>query len=296
MERAKKVGVFWNWLPTFRVAAETEHLGRAAGMLGVSAPAVTRTISLLEEELGVELLAREGRGVRLTEAGHLLQGAVRDAMRTIHEASLRFEQSGFGGSLRVACASPAQSTLLHPAVRLLAERHPELSVEACNHPSRDVRGALLRGELDVAILRSDIKPDGVSVERLGSIPTRLYAPPCLNLVARRVYRLEELSAFSFIALSETYGSDPFPASVARKIVLVAESFEHAERAAIELGALVVLPRSLGDRAESTGALVRVKTPALRPLSLSIAWRTSLALKTSADVFVDTVRELACEMS
>jgi len=114
MERARRIAGFWNWLPTFRAVAENEHLGRAAQALGVSSPAVSRTIHLLEDEMGVELLERDGRGLRLTEAGKLLQVAVRDAMRTVHEASSRFEQSGFMGDLRVSSISPATEQLLVP--------------------------------------------------------------------------------------------------------------------------------------------------------------------------------------
>ena len=67
----------------FIAAAEEEHFGRAAKRLAIVQPAVTRQIRQLEEELGVELFERVGRGVRLTAAGEMF---LQDARRTIAEA------------------------------------------------------------------------------------------------------------------------------------------------------------------------------------------------------------------
>ena len=53
--RLNDVASVWNWLPTFRAVAETEHVARAAEILHVSPPAVSRTIKLLEDHLGTKL-------------------------------------------------------------------------------------------------------------------------------------------------------------------------------------------------------------------------------------------------
>lgn len=67
----------------FIAAAEEEHFGRAAKRLAIVQPAVTRQIRQLEEDLGVNLFERVGRGVRLTAAGELF---LEDARRTLGEA------------------------------------------------------------------------------------------------------------------------------------------------------------------------------------------------------------------
>ena len=75
-----------NKLRYFLVVAETEHVTQAANMLGISQPALTRAIHRLEEELGVTLVAGEGRNIRLTEEGLFLKQHAAQAMRTLDEA------------------------------------------------------------------------------------------------------------------------------------------------------------------------------------------------------------------
>ena len=82
MERVRRLARFWNWLPAFRVTAETAHLPTASEALHISPSALSRTIRLLEEDVGQPLFDRVGRNIALNAAGQRLLAAVRDAMRT----------------------------------------------------------------------------------------------------------------------------------------------------------------------------------------------------------------------
>ena len=57
----------------FYAVAEFEHVTKAAEKLHIAQPAITKTIKLLESELGVPLFIRVGRNVKLTEYGELLK-------------------------------------------------------------------------------------------------------------------------------------------------------------------------------------------------------------------------------
>ena len=82
----RRIAALWDWLPAFRAVAETENLRRAATFLALSPPALSRTLKLLEEEVGRALFVREGRRLRLTSEGSALLRAVRRAMRSIDDA------------------------------------------------------------------------------------------------------------------------------------------------------------------------------------------------------------------
>ena len=64
-EVQRKLRDVWNWLPTFRAIAETEHLPSAAERLHVTSAAVSRTLKLLEERLGEKLFNLDGRSLIL---------------------------------------------------------------------------------------------------------------------------------------------------------------------------------------------------------------------------------------
>ena len=87
----------------FVAAAEERHFHRAAARLHISQPALTQRIQDLEQDLGVDLFARVGNRIALTEAGHLVFDEAKAALVQIdrvREVAHRVRQ-GMAGSLRV---------------------------------------------------------------------------------------------------------------------------------------------------------------------------------------------------
>ena len=85
-------------LQYFLAVAETEHMTIAANKMNVSQPVLSKSISNLEEELGVSLFERVGRRIRLSSSGKIFQKNVRNAMEIL-DSSVRevqgLEQGGF---------------------------------------------------------------------------------------------------------------------------------------------------------------------------------------------------------
>ena len=73
-----------NQLVYFWQLAHTQHYGYAAEQLFVSQPSISRAIAQLEDELDVELFAREGRNVVLTRAGHVFLEYVEQSLDTLN--------------------------------------------------------------------------------------------------------------------------------------------------------------------------------------------------------------------
>src|ERR1700759_4476618 len=76
-------------LRQFAVVAREEHLTRAAELLGVPQPTLSRSIARLESELGVPLFTRPGRSIRLTRHGRALVQASQRALVTLSAAVQR---------------------------------------------------------------------------------------------------------------------------------------------------------------------------------------------------------------
>src|SRR5258706_10890531 len=87
----------------FAVLAEHRHFGRAAAALGISQPALSKSLRRLESVLEVKLVQRTGKGVELTAEGSALQLRVNELRSSLQSVSREIKEIGDGrvGSLRV---------------------------------------------------------------------------------------------------------------------------------------------------------------------------------------------------
>jgi DNA-binding transcriptional LysR family regulator len=100
----------------FVAVAEESHFGRAAQRLHMSQPPLSMQIKGLEAELGVELLNRSTRRVRLTDAGRAFLEQARAILGAVEEAqdAARGAEHGMQGQLHVGFISSATLSLLPP--------------------------------------------------------------------------------------------------------------------------------------------------------------------------------------
>lgn len=116
-----------NKLRYFLVVAETEHVTRAANMLGISQPALTRAIHRLEEELRVTLIAGEGRNIRLTEEGLFLKQHAAQAMRTLDEAEDAVKTFSKQWQQTIEVCIESASAVVVDAIARYSREHPEVA-------------------------------------------------------------------------------------------------------------------------------------------------------------------------
>lgn len=116
-----------NKLRYFLVVAETEHVTRAANMLGISQPALTRAIHRLEEELGVTLVAGEGRNIRLTEEGLFLKQHAAQAMRMLDEAEDAVKVFSTQWQQTIEVCIESASAVVVDAIARYSREHPEVA-------------------------------------------------------------------------------------------------------------------------------------------------------------------------
>lgn len=121
----------YDQLAMFSVVARERSFTRAAAQLGISQPALSRTMRTLEARLGVRLLARTTRSVSPTEAGEHLLRVIdpRFSEIDIELALLSEFRDKPAGRLRITAGEHAAITLLQPAIARLAPDHPDIHVE-----------------------------------------------------------------------------------------------------------------------------------------------------------------------
>lgn len=141
----------------FVAVAEELHFRRAAERLGIAQPPLSRAIGQLERRLGVQLLERDRRGVRLTEAGTVLLAEARTALDAILAAAQRTQRAGASRQpLVLATKAGASHELLQ---RLLAAVTDEptlgpVEVQLCEVGEQ--AGLLRSGTADVAIMHRPV--------------------------------------------------------------------------------------------------------------------------------------------
>ena len=114
---------------------------RAAAKLGVSQPALSRTISNLEARLGLRLLARSTRSVAATEAGERLIRTVGPHLDGIEAglSALTELREKPAGSLRITSVEHATDTIIAPVLARLLPDYPDISIEVINdYALRDI--------------------------------------------------------------------------------------------------------------------------------------------------------------
>lgn len=164
----------WTRVRAFLVTAEEGSLSAGARALGLAQPTLGRQVAALEEELGVTLFTRAGRGLELTPAGLDLL----DQARAMGEAAGRLGLMASGqtqsveGSVCISASEIYTCHLLPPIVAQLRRDHPGIRVELV---ASNAQSDLRRREADIAI--RNVRPqEGDLVARLiGEDHGQLYA-------------------------------------------------------------------------------------------------------------------------
>ncbi|MDO9174219.1 MAG: LysR family transcriptional regulator, partial [Actinomycetota bacterium] len=140
-------------LRILREIAARGTISAAAEALWLTPSAVSQQMSALEREVGVQLLERTPRSVRLTDAGTRL---VAHAEKILAEcetalADLESQTGRVTGTVRVSAFSTAAQAFLLPALQLLRDRAPSLTILANDLEPHESMPALKSGHLDLVV-------------------------------------------------------------------------------------------------------------------------------------------------
>lgn len=137
----------------FAVVAEHGHLGRAAGALGLSQPALSKSLRRLEQHLQVKLVKRTPKGIALTAEGAVLLLRVRDLRLSLQSLRREILDVGEGrvGQARVGVGFPGPEQFLSAAFAMLLKDAPRTKL-IVNHSDNDLMiPAVHNGELDLIV-------------------------------------------------------------------------------------------------------------------------------------------------
>jgi len=152
-------------LRTFVAVAETEHVSKAAATLFLTQGAVTQQLRHFETALGLQLMERAGRGVRLTDAGKALAIACKAALRSVEtvEDTARSMKAIESGSLDLGASPTCASYYLPSRLATFSARYPAVKLSVTVEPSNAICALVLAGALDCAVIEVGPAPELMTV-------------------------------------------------------------------------------------------------------------------------------------
>lgn len=155
----------------FNTVAETGNISRAANILYISQPAVSKAISSLEENLAVTLFIRSSRGVRLTEEGKLLYEHTRNAFELLESGEEKIRQiHDLGiGHLRIGASTTLCKYLLLPYLDGFVKAYPHIKITIENQSSSYTLRQLENNTLDIGLVAKPQHNEALHFISLGEI-------------------------------------------------------------------------------------------------------------------------------
>ncbi|MFG3662150.1 LysR family transcriptional regulator [Streptomyces sp. NPDC047706] len=199
-------------LRTLDALARHGSVSGAAEGLHITTSAVSQQLAKLEREVGQQLLAKHGRGVRLTDAGRLLaQHASRILSQVaLAQSDLEAQRGQVAGELRLSAFPTAARGLFPTALAALRTAHPALRLRTCElEPERGIHG-VVRGDLDLAVVldwynKPMALPDGLVKASILDDPADVAMPEGHPLAGRDEVDLGEFAEDEWI----TWGQGEF---------------------------------------------------------------------------------------
>lgn len=155
-------------LKAFATLAEFGSFSRAAAVLSVAQPVLSRQIKALEQELGIELFYRNGRGIVLTEAGKLLHGYSAGVLDTVTRATdeVMALRSSPRGTIAIGMPPSVGSVLTVPLVQTFRADFPLIAMRVVEGFSGHLLEWLATGKIDVAVLYNAPRTSNLRAEPL----------------------------------------------------------------------------------------------------------------------------------
>ena len=152
-----------NQLYYFQVVAKYQHMTRAAEELHISQSSLSKTIAMLEKEVGTQLFDRIGRRIVLNSVGRQFLARIDRGLMEIDDA-VREAAAEDQGTVSFATANPPIcAAYMYEFIRT----HPSIRLQHFPMPFKRIREALEQGEIDFAISYDNLASDTVAWDTMG---------------------------------------------------------------------------------------------------------------------------------
>jgi DNA-binding transcriptional LysR family regulator len=188
----------------FQTVAKTLHFRRAAALLNVSQPPLSKSIKTLEDELGTQLFLRSKRRVELTPAGEVLLKRCEKIFQELEDAKTEMKRYSRGekGTVRIGCEDGTTFSVLPPVLQTFKRRYPAISCSVVTQTLSQQIKELSAGDLDAGIVPLPVDHPELDLIKFHSCSLVAALAEHLPLAAKDDLRLRDLRHQPIVTLPE----------------------------------------------------------------------------------------------
>ena len=186
-------------LKYFECAAQMGGIGKAATVLGIAQPAVSRTIAALEATLGVSLFERRGAGVKLTDAGERLLVHARDILERIADAEADIASlPATSGTVSVGMTTSAAEITAAKLARRFHASFPDAKIRIVEGFGGLLQEWLARDHIDIALMYDPPASQGLTSETILTEPFYLVSGPMSAVTSKPQCSFDSLDGLPLV--------------------------------------------------------------------------------------------------
>jgi DNA-binding transcriptional LysR family regulator len=206
-------------LSYFLAVAEELHFRKAAEMLFISQPGLSRQIKQMEDILETKLFIRDKKKVSLTPAGHYLKGQAEDIFKQLKEIKRQIQLIGEGdkGELRIGFLGSAMQQVIPELLLKLKDSFPKIKTSLEERSNLNQVDAVLKDELDIGFVRLARVPAALTMQTVFEDTFSLVLPESYPMLTREYKGMEQFAYDDFILFSQEYS--PYYYEMIRSICL-----------------------------------------------------------------------------
>lgn len=190
-------------LQYFKRLAETEHLTRTAEELYISPSTLSMSISRLEEELGVPLFSRVGRGIQLNSYGMAFLSEVDKALESLNQGVRRLEQMKRNARKKIRLITPTIMGFSGLMMEL-EQRFPDIVLNTSQATVSSIVPLFLQGEVDLCVIATELFAPELEGCVLRHQSIGLVIPESNPMASRSSITVEEAAELSYATYPQGY--------------------------------------------------------------------------------------------
>lgn len=188
----------------FSKIVEHRSFTRAAQDCSVSQPALSQQIAKLEKELGQPLFERQGRSIRLTPAGQVLQTQAERILQLVDDAKRQITDDGQTGRICISAIPTIAPYLLPKLLSLVGSQFPQASFVVSEDTTENLLKRCSNGDVDVGILALPASAKYLNIEPMFEEELLLALPANHRLCERARITTKDIVNEPFVLLGDTH--------------------------------------------------------------------------------------------